>query len=83
MALVKWLLIARRLRMADKDRNVSVITDIDNRKIVVINDVVFKGKRKIDWKEVRRYLREFVGNCYEVEENAGQKYIRALVYIWI
>ena len=34
------------------ERKVTVITDADGRKIVMINDILFKG-RKIDWKLVR------------------------------
>ena len=34
------------------DRNVSVITDLNGNKIVMINDIIFKGKRGIDWKDV-------------------------------
>ena len=36
-----------------QQRNVSVVQDIDGNSIVVINDIRFKGKRSIDWKEVR------------------------------
>ena len=52
----------------DKDkRNVSVIQDVDGNKIVIINDIRFKGKRSINWKEVRAYLKEFVGEfLYDV-----------------
>ena len=38
-------------------RNVSVIQDIDGNNIVVINDIIFKGKRSINWKDVREYLK--------------------------
>ena len=41
-----------------QQRNVSVIQDIDGNNIVVINDIRFKGKRSIDWKEVRAYLKK-------------------------
>ena len=41
-------------------RKVTVITDADGRKIVMINDILFKG-RKIDWNLVRDYLKRFVG----------------------
>ena len=47
-------------------RNVSVIQDIDGNNIVVINDIRFKGKRSIDWKEVRVCLKEYVGDFYKV-----------------
>ena len=49
-----------------QQRNVSVIQDIDGNSIVVINDIRFKGKRSIDWKEVRAYLKEYVGDFYKV-----------------
>ena len=35
--------------------NVSVIQDADGNNIVIINDIRFKGKRSIDWKEVRLF----------------------------
>ena len=34
-------------------RNIDITTDVDNQKIVVINDIIFKGKRKIDWESVQ------------------------------
>ena len=37
------------------NRNISVITDADNKKIVFINDIRFKGKRKVNWEEVKEY----------------------------
>lgn len=33
----------------------------DGKKIVVINNILFKGKRKIDWEEVEKYLKGYVG----------------------
>ena len=36
-------------------RNVSVIQDVDGNNIVIINDIRFKGKRSIDWTDVREY----------------------------
>lgn len=35
------------------DRNINIITDADNQKIVLINDIVFKGKRNVDWESVK------------------------------
>ena len=55
-------------------RKVTVITDADGRKIVMINDILFKG-RKIDWNLVRDYLKMFVGDCYEVEQSSEKIYI--------
>lgn len=45
-------------------RNVSVIKDADGNSIVMINDIRFKGKRSVDWDEVKAYIEEFVGDDY-------------------
>lgn len=58
-----------------QQRNVSVIQDIDGNNIVVINDIRFKGKRSIDWKEVRAYLKEYVGDFYKVASTGDAIYI--------
>ena len=58
-----------------QQRNVSVVQDIDGNSIVVINDIRFKGKRSIDWKEVRAYLKEYVGDFYKVASTGDVIYI--------
>ena len=55
--------------------NVSIIQDVDRNNIVVINDIRFKGKRAINWKEVRTYLKEFVGEFYTVASTEDVIYI--------
>ena len=57
------------------DRNVNVITDLDGKKIVLINDIRFKGKKREEWNDVEKYLREYVGEFYEIEENSEIIYI--------
>jgi len=47
-------------------RNVSVIQDVDGNNIVMINDIRFKGKRSVDWKDVRAYLKEYIGEFYMI-----------------
>ena len=49
-------------------RNVSVIQDIDGNNIVMINDIVFKGKRSVEWSDVEKYLRQYVGDFYQIAE---------------
>ena len=44
---------------------------------MVINDIRFKGKRSIDWKEVRAYLKEYVGDFYKVASTGDVIYIGA------
>ena len=60
-----------------QQRNISVIQDIDGNNIVVINDIQFKGKRSIDWKEVRAYLKEYIGDFYKVASTGDVIYIGA------
>ena len=63
----KWFIVQHK-------RNVSVIQDVDGNNIVIINDIRFKGKRSVDWKDVREYLKEHVGlkrimNEYDISED--------------
>lgn len=57
------------------NRNVNIITDADEKKLVLINDIRFKGKRKINWDEVKNYLKGYVGDFYEISETADIVYI--------
>ena len=57
------------------NRNVSVIQDIDGNNIVVINDNIFKGKRSIEWKDVEKYIRQYVGDFYKIAETKDIIYI--------
>lgn len=41
-----------------KNRNIDIITDAEGKKLALINDIRFKGKRKIDWDDVKKYLEE-------------------------
>lgn len=56
-------------------RNVSVIQDPDGKNIVMINDIRFKGKRSVEWKEVRAYLKEYVGEIYTMASTGDAIYI--------
>ena len=56
------------------DRNISIITDLDGKRFVLINDIRFKGKRE-DWKQIEDYLKQYIGEFYEVEETAEKIYI--------
>ena len=42
---------------------------------MVINDIRFKGKRSINWKEVRAYLKEYVGDFYKVASTGDVIYM--------
>lgn len=58
-----------------KNRNVSITTDESGKKLVLIGDIRFKGKRQIDWNDVKQYLEGYVGNYYETAENAEHIFI--------
>lgn len=57
------------------ERNINVIDDLDGGKIVVINDIAFKGRQKIEWPEVEKYLKQFVGEYYSIIETRDMIYI--------
>lgn len=58
------------------DRNVNIITDLDGKKIVLINDIRFKAKKREDWKDVEEYLKEYVEEFYEIAETSEK------IFIW-
>ena len=57
------------------DKNVAIITDPEGKKIVLINEIRFKGKRKEEWKEIEDYLKEYIGEYSEITETAEKIYI--------
>lgn len=56
-------------------RNVNIILEPNGKKIVLINDIRFKCKKKEDWKEVEEYLKEYIGEFYEIEETSDKVFI--------
>ena len=59
----------------DMDRNVEIISDSKGKKLVRINDIRFKGKRSVDWNDVKEYLKEYVGEIYKVADGDDIIYI--------
>ena len=57
------------------DRNINVITDLNGNKIVLINDIIFKGKKSINWDDVRTYLESYVDKFYEIADTKDIVYI--------
>lgn len=57
------------------DKNVSIFTDLDGRKIGIINDIRFQSRRGIDWKKVEEYLKEYIGEYFEIVETSEKIYI--------
>jgi len=58
--------------MQDK---INVVEDAYGKSIVVVNDIQFKGKQHINWDAVEKYLKEYVGHCYEIHETSEKIYI--------
>ncbi len=57
------------------EKNVNIISDRNGGKIVVINNIIFKGRQKIEWPEVEKYLKQFVGEHYNIMETNDIVYI--------
>lgn len=57
------------------EKNINIITVPDGKKIVLINDIRFRGKKKEDWEEVENYLKEYVGTYYEIAETSEKIFI--------
>lgn len=57
------------------DRNVNIITDLNGNQIVLINDIIFKGKRNVNWKDVEEYLEQYVDEFFEIVDTKDVVYI--------
>lgn len=58
--------------------NVLVAIDGNGDKVVIIPQIIFKGKRSISWKDVENYLIRYVGKIIEVSETEDLIYIDRL-----
>lgn len=63
------------LESSKKDQRIHIIQDENNKSIVLINDIRFKSRRNIDWNEIEEYLKEYIGNTYEILETCEKIYI--------
>jgi len=59
------------------ERKVSVVSDLDGNKVVVIHDIQFKGRQAIEWPEVEKYLKQYVGEANIIESTSDMVYIGA------
>ncbi len=57
------------------ESNIDIFRDADGNKVVIINNILFKGKRRINWKDVEIYLRQYIGNFYVIAESGDKIYI--------
>ncbi|MBO4911718.1 MAG: hypothetical protein J5504_03260 [Butyrivibrio sp.] len=63
------------MKIENNSRNVSIIKDPFGNNVVMINDIVFRGKRGIKWSDVEEYLRQYVGEFYTIAETNEIVYI--------
>lgn len=49
-------------------RNVAVFQDVDGKNIALIKDIIFKGKRNVQWKDVEDYLKYYIGEFFTIAE---------------
>ena len=56
-------------------RKVNVIEDLEGKKIVIIHDILFGGKRTVNWENVKQYLQKYVGEVYKIEDTNDEIYI--------
>ena len=57
------------------NRKVNVIEDLEGKKTVFIHDVIFAGKRSVNWEEVEIYLKQYIGDVYVIEDSNEIIYI--------
>lgn len=67
--------IEQSVKVAKSDNRINVIQDENGKSIVFINDVRFKSRRNIDWEWIEEYLKEYIGNCYEITVTSEKVYI--------
>ena len=70
---LKYEKILQKNSLQNKD--VNFIEDVDGLKIVLINDIRFKSRRKIDWNQIENILKEHIGKYYEILETSEVVYI--------
>lgn len=57
------------------ERTVNIIKDLNGNKIVLLDDVIFKGKKSVNWNAVRNYLESYVDEFYEIDDTKDIVYI--------
>ncbi|MBQ1959585.1 MAG: hypothetical protein II354_04060, partial [Firmicutes bacterium] len=66
-------------------RNVNVVTDLNGKKLVLVNDILFYGKQHIPWKDVENYVKQYINEFFIVAEQGDCIYIGKELpgeYVW-
>lgn len=64
-----------RLDKEKMESNLRKMTDPNGNTIIFINDIIFKGKRNVDWNDVEEYVKRYIGMFFEVAETKDIVYI--------
>lgn len=59
----------------EKQIPIDIIKDADGKSLVLINDIRFKSRRRLDWDTIEEYLKEYIGKYYEIQETSERIYI--------
>ena len=57
------------------ERKVDVVEDLGGNKIVFIHDIRFKGRQAIEWNDVEKYLKQYIGEAHIIESTKDMVYI--------
>ena len=58
-------------------KNIGITKTLNNEKIVIIRDIIFKGRQNAAWYKIEKYLKQFVGKHYTIVESEDTIYIGA------
>ena len=58
-----------------QDVKVKYAKDKKGRKVIVMNEIIFYGKRRLPWKDVKKYLKKYIGEIVKIEETEERIHI--------
>ena len=65
----------KETKTKDSSHNVNIIYDYDGNRIVIINDLRFKGRKNANWNTVEHYVKKYIGECTKIIETSDIIYI--------
>ena len=61
--------------MIRRKKHLIIAKDKKDNKVVIINEILFKGRKNLPWKEVEKYLKRYIGEVVCVSETEEMIYI--------
>lgn len=62
-------------------KELEIALDENGNKVVVLPDIIFSNKQNIDWNEVEKYLKRFVGEIVEIVETGDVVYLGSCLVV--